>query len=300
MTIIRYGLALLLSGVLLLSLIGFLGDWPADMVTPFRLQFLLIGMAGLCIALPSRHMWLTGLAALVIMGNAIPMATRLFERPVLARQANGRGVSLVFSNVLCDNRQFDRVTRLARAQDADIFAAAETTGDWVDHLDSLSDLYPYRFAPKNLGPFGIALYAKQPFSAEVMPTGSRGMQLLRADFGDRIVYVVHTMPPANPVLSADNRVYLETVAARVASETKPVIVVGDFNATLWSHNMQPMIQAGLQWPAGSGVRYSWPTQRPWFAIQIDQVLTRGAKAGTYRTLGDVGSDHYPVRADLVF
>jgi endonuclease/exonuclease/phosphatase family metal-dependent hydrolase len=34
-------------------------------------------------------------------------------------------------------------------------------------------------------------------------------------------------------------------------------------------------------------------------IQIDQVLTRRMKAGSYRTLGDVGSDHYPVRADLV-
>ncbi len=300
MTIIRYGLALALAGVLLLSLMGFLGDWPADMLTPFRLQFLLIGLAGLCIALPSRRLWLTGLAALVIAGNALPMATRLLERPVLARQAAGTRISLVFSNVLCDNRQFDRVTALARNQDADLFAAAETTGDWVDHLDSLRDLYPYRFAPKNLGPFGVALYAKRPFSAEIMPTGTRGMQLLRADFGDKVVYVVHTMPPANPVLSADNRVYLETVAARVSTETKPVIVVGDFNATLWSHNMRPVIQAGLQWPAGSGVRYSWPTQRPWFAIQIDQVLTRGAKAGAYRTLGDIGSDHYPVRADLVF
>jgi endonuclease/exonuclease/phosphatase (EEP) superfamily protein YafD len=35
------------------------------------------------------------------------------------------------------------------------------------------------------------------------------------------------------------------------------------------------------------------------AIQIDQVLTRGMTAGNYRTLGDIGSDHYPVRVDLV-
>lgn len=44
--------------------------------------------------------------------------------------------------------------------------------------------------------------------------------------------------------------------------------------------------------------YTWPTTRPWMAIQIDQVLTIGMKAGSYETLGDVGSDHYPVRADL--
>ena len=35
------------------------------------------------------------------------------------------------------------------------------------------------------------------------------------------------------------------------------------------------------------------------AVQIDHVLTRGIKAGRYEVLGDVGSDHYPVRAELV-
>ncbi|MDF2983233.1 MAG: Endonuclease/exonuclease/phosphatase, partial [Devosia sp.] len=53
------------------------------------------------------------------------------------------------------------------------------------------------------------------------------------------------------------------------------------------------------WPANSGLAYTWPAAKPWMAIQIDQVLTRGMTAGSFRTLGDVGSDHYPVRADLV-
>ena len=35
------------------------------------------------------------------------------------------------------------------------------------------------------------------------------------------------------------------------------------------------------------------------AIQIDHVLSLGMKAGRYRVLSDIGSDHYPVRAELV-
>ena len=300
MTVLRVGLGLCLLGVLAASLGGFLGDWPADMLTPFRVQLLLCGIVGLAVAVALRRRWLIGLGALAVLANATPMAVRLIERPVLPADAGGRHVSLVFANVLCDNRQFDRVVRLALDQNADLFAAAETTGDWVDHLDALHDLYPFHVAPKTLGPFGIALYAKRPFTADIVPTGSRGMQLLRAEFADRVVYVVHTMPPANPTLSADNRAYIETLAARLAMETKPVIVAGDFNSTLWSHNLAPLIRARLQWPSGSGMTHSWPTQRPLLAIQIDQILTKGAKAGSYRTLDDVGSDHYPVRADLEF
>lgn len=108
------------------------------------------------------------------------------------------------------------------------------------------------------------------------------------------------MPPASAGLSEDNRVYIEDLAARVGMESKPVVVTGDLNATLWSHNLRPLIGEKMQWPSGSGLTHSWPAQRPLVAIQIDQILTKGAKAGTYMVLGDVGSDHYPVRADLVF
>ncbi|WP_443747624.1 hypothetical protein [Asticcacaulis solisilvae] len=55
----------------------------------------------------------------------------------------------------------------------------------------------------------------------------------------------------------------------------------------------------MQWPQGSGMAYSWPVAKPWLRIQIDHILTKGAMAGRSRTLGDVGSDHYPVRADLM-
>jgi endonuclease/exonuclease/phosphatase (EEP) superfamily protein YafD len=50
---------------------------------------------------------------------------------------------------------------------------------------------------------------------------------------------------------------------------------------------------------GSGLEYSWPDGRLWMGIQIDHVLTLGMKAGQFEVLDEVGSDHYPVRADLM-
>lgn len=64
--------------------------------------------------------------------------------------------------------------------------------------------------------------------------------------------------------------------------------------------MAPLLAEKVQWPYGSGLKHTWPSDSPWLAIQIDHIFTKGALAGRYKVLEPVGSDHYPVRADLVF
>lgn len=300
MVFVRFVVMLGLAALTGVSLMGSFAGWPGDMIAPFRIQLLIVALLGLGAALAMRRQWIIMAAAVAIAANALPMALRVFDRPTLpAMAAQGRAVSLVFSNVLCDNRDFDRVVALADTQNADLFAAAETTPEWTRHLDTLKSRYPYSFSP-NLGIFGVALYARRPFTPALFRLGRRHMPLLRADFGDMVVYVAHPMPPANARLTTDNDAYMRDMAGLIARETKPVIVAGDLNATLWSHSLAPLMKLKMQWPKGSGMAYSWPAGKPWLRIQIDQILTRRAVAGRYRTLGDVGSDHYPVRADLIF
>jgi endonuclease/exonuclease/phosphatase (EEP) superfamily protein YafD len=300
MRFFKVSLALSLLALLGISLTGCLAGWPGDMITPFRVQLLICGAAGLGLAAVTRQRWIIALAVTAIAANALPMATRAVTRPVLpATASQGQGVSLVFSNVLCDNRDFERVVALAETQNADIFAAAETTPEWTRHLGALKSRYPYSFSP-GLGVFGVSLYAKRPFQPDLYRLGRHHMPLLRADFGDLVVYVAHPMPPANARLTYDNEEYMRDLADLVGNETRPVIVAGDLNATLWSHSLSPLMKRKMQWPQGSGMAYSWPTGRSWLRIQIDQILTKGAIAGHYRTLPNVGSDHYPVRADLMF
>jgi len=299
MAFVRFVVMLGLAALTGVSLVGSFAGWPGDMIAPFRVQLLTAGLAGLGVALAMRRPWIVAAAALAVAVNAVPMAVRVFGRPVLPATAHGRPMSLVFSNVLCDNRDFDRVVAMANTQDADVFAAAETTPQWTRHLEVLKSRYPYSFSP-GLGIFGVALYAKRPFTPALYRLGRHHMPLLRADFGDMAVFVAHPMPPANARLTYDNEEYMRAMAELIGKETKPVVVAGDLNATLWSHGLAPMMKLEMQWPSGSGLAYSWPVAKPWLRIQIDQVLTKGAVAGRYRTLGDVGSDHYPVRADLVF
>ncbi|WP_443747623.1 endonuclease/exonuclease/phosphatase family protein [Asticcacaulis solisilvae] len=201
--------------------------WPGDMITPFRVQLLVAGVAGLGVAAVVRQRWILMLAAAALAVNALPMAVRGLDRPVLpATASHSHAVSLVFSKVLCDNRDFDRVTAMAAAQDADIFAAAETTPEWTRHLEVLKARYPYSFTP-SMGIFGVSLYAKRPFTPALYRLGRHRMPLIRADFGDMVVYVAHPMPPANARLTFDNEDYIRDLAGLVGHETRPVIVAGD-------------------------------------------------------------------------
>lgn len=294
----RFLVGLGLSAGLLIGLISLWPHWPGDMIVPFRLQLVGLAVAGLVLSLCLARRALMGFAALVLMLHATPVALRLMQRPVLPATSDaGRPLSLVFSNVLADNRDYGRVIALAEGENADLFAAAETSPAWIERLKALTATYPYSYAP-DVGIFGVALYAKRPFTPTLYRIGRYNMTLMRADFGDYVVYVAHPMPPANARLSEDNRLYIAELARRVAAETKPVIVTGDLNATLWSGGMRPLMRAKLSWPVGSGLRHTWPTGRALLGIQIDHVLTKGLRAGQLKVLRDVGSDHLPVRADL--
>ena len=273
--------------------------WQGDMVAAFRLQLSVGAVVLALLTILSRRRSLQVLAVVALVGALGPIAQRLLVRQSLPAHGQGRAVSIVFANVLCDNREFDRVPDMVRAQAPDLFVASETTPEWMTHLDTLRDRYPYRFYA-GPGIFGIAAYARRPFTARVFRIGRHQMPLGRLEFDDMVVLVAHPQPPARRGLTAENRAYLETLARLALASPKPVILAGDLNATLWSHSMKPLVGIGMQWPAGSGLTDSWPVGRPYMMIQIDQILTRGAVAGSWRVLPGVGSDHFPVRADLVF
>lgn len=297
----RWLLGTALSIVLGAELVALGGQWlwQSDMVTPFRLHMLLAAVVLAALSVALRQRCLHVLAVVAVAGALGPVAERMMVRQSLPARAPGHSVSVVFANVLCDNRHYDRVTAMVRAQAPDLFVAAETTPAWMTQLDTLGDRYPHRFRA-GPGVFGIVAYARRPFTAQVFRIGRHHMPLGRLEFADMVVLVAHPQPPARRGLAAENRAYLEALARLAQTSAKPVILVGDLNATLWSHSLAPLLDIGMQWPAGSGLRYSWPAGQPHLMIQIDHVLTRGGVAGSLRVLPDVGSDHFPVRADLVF
>ena len=90
----------------------------------------------------------------------------------------------------------------------------------------------------------------------------------------------------------------ETLGSWVADHPHPVILVGDFNSTPWSHVMTRLRRkAGLN--ILSGIRPSWPATLGISLMPIDHILVSpdiinlGVGRGPY-----LGSDHLPIIARL--
>ncbi|MCU0565239.1 MAG: endonuclease/exonuclease/phosphatase family protein [Oculatellaceae cyanobacterium Prado106] len=94
---------------------------------------------------------------------------------------------------------------------------------------------------------------------------------------------------------------MENVAEYVRSRQHPTIVMGDLNTTMWSPIYRPLIHlTGLHNSRqGFGVQPSWVVDIPAFQIPVDHCLVSPSFRVLNNRIGrDIGSDHYPLIADL--
>ncbi|MBU0780277.1 MAG: endonuclease/exonuclease/phosphatase family protein [Alphaproteobacteria bacterium] len=91
-------------------------------------------------------------------------------------------------------------------------------------------------------------------------------------------------------------------AARLAQDSDAVsIVAGDFNATSWSDTSRLALRTGglLDPRQGRGPMVSFDAESRWMKWPLDQILWQGGPGLLdFTVLPAVGSDHYPVQADL--
>ena len=134
--------------------------------------------------------------------------------------------------------------------------------------------------------------------------GDPGRALLaHARLGDRTVALigVHARKPRHAADFELRSRQLAQIGQLVDSQNGPVVVAGDFNATAYSFSMHAFLKStglapsGWRWPPLA----TWPSWLPYFGLQIDHVLTRGAIAVVHAEAGpDLGSNHRPLIADL--
>ncbi|ESQ77957.1 endonuclease/exonuclease/phosphatase family protein [Asticcacaulis sp. YBE204] len=323
----------ILTGILGLGLVytilAFLGGqyWAFDLLTPFRPQALLAGVLLLPLALLARRKLPIGLATAIILLNALPIGVRLAAFPAVTR---GEMVSVVFqpytrvdllsANVLTSNRNFQTLRRVITSSPPDVLVLTEVDQGWLDglSLDTLKHVdtnlseqergdadpealqYPYRHEAPRRDNFGMAIYATAPFTAQTVLVGDLQLPLMRVEFDDYVLLAAHPIPPISGRYNLENRLYLQTLADLAQNSPKPIIIAGDLNATLWSASLKPLTGKGLNRVSTPlGWAYSWPVHMPPLAIQIDHIFAKDIVYGELEVLKDIGSDHFPVRADIV-
>ncbi len=297
------------GGLTLLTFGGFLGRfyWLFDVFTHFNLQYaalsaLCFGVGLLVYPRPVTALWL--LPALV--ANLVILTPYFW--PAGSSRSSAKPLRVLTLNVLAEHDNAAAVARCIVEAEADVALLAEVEPDLSAKLQTvLSESHPYVQDTAQPGYFGIVLFSKVPFlSAETHRLGVRrhpSLEVALAWQGRMVtVYGAHPYPPLGPRGTYRRDTELKAVGNLLSKVTTPLVLMGDLNATPWSSALRRLLNtAGLR-PAtlGHGVQPTWRLGRRVFGAPLDHVLVSiHWQVTRYRVGAGVGSDHYPVVADLV-
>lgn len=281
--------------------------WAFDLFSHFRVQYVVLALALAIAALAVRAYRCAAVLTIVALVHGLAIKD-LWLGGTASAAPGGTALRVVSVNVLAFNRTPGKVLEFVRAADADLVVLVDARrSPWQPMLSALRTLYPYQ-APQDAGPRRVILFSRHPIVKEQVvrpPDGVRPYLVAEVAVGDETVVVagVHAFSPSptGPGGTHRRNRQLEHVAEIVAQAHQPVIVAGDFNTTPWSPYFQDLLAAaGLRnAAAGRGHIATWPTFFWPVQIPIDHVLIKGPVAVTSVRRGpDVGSDHYPIIADL--
>ena len=274
--------------------------WFFDLFNHFRVQAVI---ASIILWIISFILYKRNLIfpTVVLVGNII-----LFTIPLLKTSGTVSGIkqdstdklSIVFANVYKFNANYSDAENLLIKENPDIIALAEVTPSLIENFRTLKTLYPHTLELPRSNSYGLAVYSKRPFKAQVMNVGLFEIPLARFDFKGFKLVVVHSAAPVSELGLQENKAYLKTIARITSSSQGPLIVAGDFNCTLWGDALKPAIQGGLKRTNRMGISFTWPVYFPLFAMQIDHIFVRDVAVFDSNTLGNIGSDHYPIQATV--
>ncbi|PSB28055.1 endonuclease/exonuclease/phosphatase [Stenomitos frigidus ULC18] len=241
--------------------------WYLDLTTHFKRQYLLVGVFTLAAGwLWGDRRWRHGLLSvslLCIALNLVEIVPWYVPQPASA-SSPAVPLRLLHSNMLVRNRHYDSVIALVRDVKPDIAIFQEVNAGWLTALEAIRDQLPYSYAEPNAVGFGNVIYSALPLeqpSVKFLGQTKVSSIVTRVKKGEKTVTLLttHPPPPIRPALFQSRNQLLAGIAPYVRSQTSPVILVGDFNVSLWSPYYKRLeADSGLRNSrAGFGILPSW-------------------------------------------
>ena len=271
--------------------------WVLDLAANFRPQMaaLLLGF-GLVALLGDRRV-----AAAVLVVGLVDAAVVV---PYLvgggAGLAGDDRIEVLTFNVGVSNPNRADVAAFIAAEDPDVVFIFESSFEWEDTIRA-SDLPLQIVAVVPRGRIaGVTVLVRpslRPGAVDVNLGGEAAA--VTVDLGDRRVDVlgIHPVSPTTAARSQRRDEMMAAAAGWVQARSGEVIVVGDMNASPWSHAFRNLRRRGglVDTMRGAGLQPSWPDGWGLLAIPIDHVLHTTGLASTDRRTGPAfGSAHRPV------
>ncbi|WP_397382508.1 endonuclease/exonuclease/phosphatase family protein [Prosthecobacter sp.] len=286
--------------------LGSLGryGWLFDLLSHFRLHYVIVCALVLIYALIRRRTWLVLISLISVLWNA--QIIHAFHQTSEVEGASGdKALRVMTFNVLTENKNQTAAITHVMQTDADIICLLEVDDSWRASLEPLRIKYPHHVEELSDVNFGIACYTRLPMkSSEVrrftvwwLPT----LVLNLDHLGRPLTFIgTHPMPPMGGQRAHEWRDQLSGIATLVSGLPGEVIVAGDLNATPWCEGMRLLRETGgldfhsvdPVWPP------TWGLKLP-MMIPIDHVLTKRGLTIQKRTIGtETGSDHRSVTVEI--
>lgn len=252
-------------------------------------------------------------ASLVYQFVKIFPYTILAKKQVLSFMGNDPNaiVSILVSNVLTTNTQYDKLLNLINTKHPDIVFTLETDKKWEEELKVIEKKYPYSVKVPQDNLYGMHLYSKLKLEeVEVKYIIKEDIPsihgYLRMNNRARIKFhALHPKPPSptEDATSTNRDAELLLVGKDVKKDKESVVVFGDLNDVAWSRTTRLFQKlSGLLDPRiGRGFYNTFHADYRLLRWPLDHVFhTRDFTLIELSRLEHIGSDHFPMFIKLNF
>jgi endonuclease/exonuclease/phosphatase (EEP) superfamily protein YafD len=238
-----------------------------------------------------------------------PLARKQVQQSVNA--GNDSGLSLLFANVLMDNRNAAKLKEIISEADPDIILTVETNEWWKEQLKGLEHTHQHTVQQPQENTYGMLLYSRlELLNPEVKFLVQGDVPSIHARVrlpsGKEVeLRCLHPRPPfpTEDERSTERDAELLIVGKETKGLSSPVVVLGDLNDVAWSRtNYLFQDVSGLLDPRiGRGFYHTFHAKYPFIRFPLDHFFhSNHFRLVDFRRLAYFGSDHFPVYIKLSY
>lgn len=229
-----------------------------------------------------------------------------------ASKSSKKELSFFTSNVLQENKNYQKVIDKLKMYDSDIMLFTETNVAWQKNIKrSISNQYRYHIEFPLNNTYGMLLYSKlELIEPEVKFLVSDSVPSIHTKVklksGEIIqLYAIHPTPPMpqeNP-MSTDRDAEMMKIALASRDNKLPVVVIGDFNDVAWSQSSKLFnrVSGLLDIRKGRGLFNTFDANSFILRWPLDHIfISNEFRLKKLKVVDDVSSDHFPLYAKLTF
>jgi endonuclease/exonuclease/phosphatase (EEP) superfamily protein YafD len=262
-------------------------------------------------SLLGKRWWLAGAAALICAAQVVYVAPEVLASSAVPASVRSEPTIRLFNaNVAQFNSSMSGYISQLKSYRPEVLTMEETVPDDYTQLKAAGVLatLPYQYQIPCCGSRGFIVASHYPLRHIEVSSYEGLAYLIRTSLvlPNRTInfWVVHTTAPTNPSVGDWNQELDGINRELVKVHPRPLLMVGDFNATWGNRGFRAILSTGLTDAAaarGDPFAFTWSQDLPILPpiIRIDHVLTAGPVTVTeIQTHFGPGSDHRDITATV--